>query len=65
MKPITTADMVKRFRVDGIPHLAFITSDEEVKTALVGSVPRPVLKDQITALIQVREDDDRLFVVAN
>lgn len=57
--------MVKRFRVDGIPHLAFITSDEEVKTALVGSVPRPVLKDQITALIQVREDDDRLLVAAD
>lgn len=48
-----TADLVKMFRVDGIPHLAFIGSDQEVKTALVGSVPKPILKDQITALLQV------------
>lgn len=51
---LLTADLVKMFRVDGIPHLAFIGSDQEVKTALVGAVPKPILKDQITALLQVR-----------
>lgn len=45
--------MVKRFRVDGIPHLAFIGSNQEVKTALVGSIPKTVLKDEIVALLQV------------
>ena len=47
--------MVKRFRVDGIPHLAFIDSNLEVKTALVGAVPKPVLKDQILALLQASD----------
>ena len=47
--------MVKRFRVDGIPHLAFIGSNQEVKTALVGSVPKTILKDQMLALIQVND----------
>ena len=50
---LITADLVKMFRVDGIPHLAFIGSDQEVKTALVGAIPKPILKDQITALLQV------------
>jgi hypothetical protein len=50
---IRTADMVRRFRVDGIPHLAFIGGNQEVKTALVGSIPKTVLKDEIVALLQV------------
>jgi hypothetical protein len=45
--------MVKRFRVDGIPHLAFIGSNAEVKTALVGAVPKPILSDEVSALLQV------------
>ena len=49
--------MVKRFRVDGIPHLAFIDSNLEVKTALVGAVPKPILKDQILALLQVNKNN--------
>lgn len=53
IKNILAADMVKRFRVDGIPHLAFIDSNQEVKTALVGSIPKTVLKDEIVALLQV------------
>ena len=31
------AEIVGRFRVDGIPHLAFVNGDAEVKTALVGT----------------------------
>ena len=57
---IFTADMVKRFRVDGIPHLAFIDSNLEVKTALVGAVPKPILKDQILALLQVTKNSTLL-----
>jgi hypothetical protein len=52
---IHTAEMVRRFRVDGIPHLAFIGSNQEVKTALVGSIPKTVLKDEIVALLQVSQ----------
>jgi thioredoxin-related protein len=28
--------LVERFRVDGIPHLALMTKEGEVKTALIG-----------------------------
>jgi len=29
--------LVERFRVDGIPHLALMTKEGEVKTALIGA----------------------------
>lgn len=31
-----TAKLVDKFRVDGIPHIAFITKDARVETALIG-----------------------------
>eukprot|EP01035_Chromulina_nebulosa_P017878 gene17878-23494_t len=43
--------LVETFRVDGIPHIAFISDQTEVKTALVGAVPKEVLKSEIEALI--------------
>jgi thiol-disulfide isomerase/thioredoxin len=44
------SDMVTRFRVDGIPHIAFLSPNEEVKTALVGAVPKQLLFADISAL---------------
>ncbi len=49
------ADLVHRFGVDGIPHLAFITDKAEALTALVGEVPKPLLDEQIQALIKGKE----------
>jgi thiol-disulfide isomerase/thioredoxin len=46
------ADMVKRFGVDGIPHVAFLTPQNEVQTALVGAVPKKILVEEATALVQ-------------
>jgi len=46
------AEIVGRFRVDGIPHLAFVNGAYEVKTALVGAVPKPILTEEIDALIK-------------
>lgn len=46
------AELVERFRVDGIPHLALITREGEVKTALIGKVPRSVIEADLDALIQ-------------
>ncbi|TFJ82906.1 hypothetical protein NSK_005785 [Nannochloropsis salina CCMP1776] len=43
--------LVERFRVDGIPHLALMTKEGEVKTALIGKVPRKVLEADIDSLI--------------
>eukprot|EP01041_Mallomonas_annulata_P002304 gene2304-4478_t len=43
-------DLVGKFRVDGIPHFAFITKDAEVKTALIGAIPQPIFDDEIDSL---------------
>jgi len=48
------SELVGRFHVDGIPHVAFISKEAEVKTALVGAVPKQILKDDITALLEKR-----------
>jgi hypothetical protein len=37
--------------VDGIPHIAFVSKDSLVKTALVGAVPRKILSEEIDALL--------------
>lgn len=45
----SNADLVDRFKVDGIPHLTFLGKDGEVKTALVGAVPKKIMKEQMEA----------------
>ena len=47
------SDFVELFRVDGIPHLALMTKDGEVKTALIGKVPKKVLEDDLDTLISM------------
>jgi thiol-disulfide isomerase/thioredoxin len=47
------AEIVGAFKVDGIPHLAFITGDNEVKTALIGAVPKTILTEEVDALAKV------------
>lgn len=46
------SEFVSRFKVDGIPHVAFITPKAEVKTALVGAVPAKVIVSDIKALLK-------------
>jgi hypothetical protein len=50
--PIFSGELVSKFKVDGIPHVAFITRQVEVKTALVGAVPQAILNTEIRALVQ-------------
>ena len=45
--------LVSAFRVDAIPHVAFVTPETEVKTALVGAVPKKVLEQDMEALLKV------------
>jgi thiol-disulfide isomerase/thioredoxin len=47
--------LVGAFKVDGIPHVAFVTPEAEVKTALVGAVPKQVLDSQLEALLNSKE----------
>ena len=49
------AALVDRFRVDGIPHVAFIGADEELKTSLIGAAPPTVIEKDIKALINQQE----------
>jgi len=44
-------NLVRKFKVDGIPHVAILGPDHELKTSLVGAVPKGILKDEIEALV--------------
>jgi len=43
--------LVQLFKVDGIPHLAFVDSEPDVRTALIGMVPKEVLRADVEALL--------------
>lgn len=43
--------LIGAFKVDGIPHLAFVTRHAEVQTALIGTVPKSIITEEIDALI--------------
>lgn len=45
--------LVSAFRVDAIPHVALVSPNTEVKTALVGAVPKKVLEQDMEALLKV------------
>eukprot|EP00438_Fugacium_kawagutii_P033799 Skav218854 [mRNA] locus=scaffold2397:169551:169964:- [translate_table: standard] len=45
----------QRFRVDGLPHVAFIDSQRHVQTALVGDVPPNVVRADVEALMKGAE----------
>eukprot|EP00904_Undaria_pinnatifida_P006117 jgi/Undpi1/2635/HiC_scaffold_13.g06014.m1 len=47
-------DLVDAFRVDGIPHLAMVNANGEVETAIIGTVPKNVVVDDIKALLADR-----------
>jgi thioredoxin-like negative regulator of GroEL len=43
--------LIERFGVDAIPHLALISAEGDVETALIGPVPKRVLEADLNALI--------------
>ena len=44
--------LVSLFRVDGIPHFAFISGNGDVETALIGDVPVAVFAAELNALLE-------------
>ena len=44
------ANLVQRFGVDGIPHLALISADRKLVGTLIGEVPEAVLESNLRAL---------------
>lgn len=43
----------REFRVDGIPHVAFVLPDRRVITALIGNLPAEVLQANLEAFVEV------------
>jgi thiol-disulfide isomerase/thioredoxin len=43
--------LIERFGVDAIPHLALISADGDVETALIGPIPRRVLCADLNVLV--------------
>lgn len=48
--------LIQFFGVDAIPHLALLSGEGDVETALIGPMSRKVLKSDIDALLNKRED---------
>lgn len=48
--------LIQYFGVDAIPHLAFVSAEGDVETALIGPMSRNVLKADIDALLNKQED---------
>ena len=44
-------ELIERFRVDAIPHLALINKEGLVETALIGPIPRSVLRADLDFLV--------------
>jgi len=56
--------LIQLFGVDSIPHLAFLSGEGDVETALIGPVPRSVLRADIDALLNKKGDCGGVAVVA-
>merc|ERR1712232_333448 len=44
--------LITRFGVDAIPHLALVSADGDVETALIGPVPKSVLSADLEVLLK-------------
>lgn len=48
---VSSWDLVERFRVDAIPHLALVSSEGDVETALIGIIPAKVLRSDLDIMV--------------
>ncbi|CAK9083360.1 Thiol:disulfide interchange protein TxlA homolog [Durusdinium trenchii] len=48
----------REFRVDGIPHIAFVLPDRRVLTALIGNLPADVLQANLEAFANSKTDNE-------
>lgn len=52
--------MIERFGVDAIPHMAMLDSDGTIETALIGPIPKSILRADLDVLLsnaQVEKKD--------
>mmetsp|Transcript_10459 Transcript_10459/g.30755 ORF Transcript_10459/g.30755 Transcript_10459/m.30755 type:complete len:330 (-) Transcript_10459:180-1169(-) len=55
--------LIERFGVDAIPHLSMISKEGDVETALIGPIPRSVLRADIDELLEREEQAQPKLVV--
>lgn len=53
------SSLIERFGVDSIPHLAMISAEGDVETALIGPIPRGVMEADLDALLEPRDSKNR------
>lgn len=46
------AEAVEAFGVDAIPHIALVSEEGEVQTALIGPIPKSVLRSDLDTLLR-------------
>jgi len=51
--------LVERFGVDAIPHLAMVSAEGDVETALIGPIPRGVLRADLDVLLDNAESSGK------
>jgi len=56
--------MIQLFGVDAIPHLALLSEEGDVETALIGPMSRNVLRADIDALLKHKEGCQKVEEVA-
>lgn len=49
--------LIERFGVDAIPHLALISAEGDVETALIGPIPKRVLEADLNVLLDNAKED--------
>ncbi|KAL9187338.1 hypothetical protein ACHAXT_001441 [Thalassiosira profunda] len=55
--------LIQLFGVDAIPHMALVSSEGDVETAMIGITPRNVLRADIDALLNKREECEEVVEV--
>lgn len=55
--------LIERFGVDAIPHLALLDSDGTVETALIGPIPKSILKADLDVLLSNAEVGKKISTI--
>lgn len=55
--------LIQRFGVDAIPHLALISAEGDVETALIGPIPKRVMEADLDVLLQQERETPLPYVM--
>ena len=52
MVTLVIIGLLERFGVDAIPHLAMVGADGQGETALIGPIPKGVLREDLNVMLE-------------